>query len=122
MSANDAIANANEIASKGIDRLATLSELNIKVIERLTARQVDAANLAMEHGLRVMKLVTESKGYDELVKAQVEAAKELSERLLAESKTNATLAGQVRDDYRIWLEKNLAEAGADLRKAVPAAA
>jgi hypothetical protein len=27
----------------------------------------------------------------------------------------------VRDDYRIWIEKNMAELSADLRKAVPAA-
>jgi hypothetical protein len=122
MPANETINVANEIANKGIERLTSLSELNMRVFERLIARQMDAANLCMEHGVRVMKLVTESKGYNELVKGQAEAAKELSERLLTESKTNASLAGEVRDDYRVWFEKNLADASADLRKAVPAAA
>jgi hypothetical protein len=122
MPANDTINVANEIAKKGFERLASLGELNVRIFERLIARQIDAANLYVEHGARVAKLATESKGYDELVKAQAEAAKELGERLLAESKTNASLAGEVRDDYRVWVEKNLAELNADLRKAVPAAA
>lgn len=116
------INTVNEIANKGVERLTTLGELNVRVFERLAARQMDAASLCMEQGVRMMKLVTESKGYNDLVKGQAEAAKELGERLLAESKTNVSLAGQVRDDYRTWFEKNLAEVSADLRKAVPAAA
>jgi hypothetical protein len=122
MPANETFNVANEIANKGVERMTKLGELNMRVFERLMARQMDAANLCMEHGVRVMKLVTESKGYNDLVKGQADAAKELNERLLAESKANVSLAGQVRDDYRVWFEKNLADVSADLRKALPVAA
>ncbi len=122
MSANQTINAVTEIANKGVERLTTLGDLNLRVFERLAARQMDAANLAVEQGTRVMKLVTEAKSYNDLVKCQVEATKELGERLVAESKTNVSLASQVRDDYRAWFEKNLADVSADLRKAVPAAA
>ena len=122
MSANQTINAVTEIANKGVERLTTLGDLNLRIFERLAARQMDAANLALEHGTRVMKLVTESKGYSDLVNGQVAAAKDLGERLVTESKTNASLAGQVRDDYRAWFEKNLADVSADLRKAVPVAA
>jgi len=120
--ANETFTAVNEIANKGVERMTTLSELNLRVFERLAARQMDAVNLCMEHSLRVMKLATESKGYNDLLKGQVEAAKDLSERLMAESKNNVSLAGEVRDDYRVWLEKNMAEVSADLRKVVPVAA
>ena len=122
MPTNATINTVNEIANKGVERLTSLSDLNLRVFERLAARQVEAINLYTEHSIRVLKQVTESKGLDDLVKGQVEVAKELSERLMVESKTNASLAGQVRDDYRVWFEKNLADVNADLRKAVPAAA
>lgn len=78
-------------------------------------------SLYMEHAMRMMKLATESKGYNEFFQGQVEATKELSERVLAEGKTSMQAISDVRDDYRIWLEKNMAEFSVDLRKAVPAA-
>jgi hypothetical protein len=119
---NDTMSTVNEMTNKGFERMTSLGELNLRIYERVAARQMDTMNLFMEHGIRVMKLATESKGYNELVKGQVDAAKELSERLMTESKTNMALAGEVRDDYRHWFEKNLAEVSADLRKGVPTAA
>lgn len=119
---NDTMNTVNEMTNKGFERMTSLGELNLKIFERIAARQMDAMNLFMEHGIRVMKVATESKGYNELFKGQVDAAKELTERLMSESKTNMSLAGQVRDDYRHWFEKNLAEVSADLRKGVPTVA
>jgi hypothetical protein len=119
MSTNDTINTVNEITNKGVERMTSLGELNLRIFERMAARQMDAMNLYMEHGIRVMKLATESKGYNEFLKGQVEATKELSERLMTESKTNMSLAGEVRDDYRAWFEKNMADVTADLRKVAP---
>lgn len=122
MNANETMNTVNEMTNKGFERMTSLGELNLSIFERLATRQMDTMNLFMEHGLRVMKLSTEAKGYNELFKGQVEAAKELSERMMGESKTNMQLAHEVRDDYRGWFEKNLAEVGADLRKAAPSVA
>lgn len=119
---NDTMNTVNEMTNKGFERMTSLGELNLRAFERLASRQMDSINLFMEHGIRVMKLATESKGYNELVKGQVEAAKELSERLMSEARTNISVAGEVRDDYRHWLEKNLAEVGAELRKGAPSVA
>jgi phasin family protein len=120
MTANDTFNTVNEITNKGVERMSSLGELNLRIFERLAARQVDAVNLAVEHSVRLTKLATESKDVTEFFKSQAEAAKELSERVLSESKVNLQLAGQTRDDYRVWFEKNLADVSADLRKAVPA--
>lgn len=119
---NNTMNTVNEMTNKGFERMTSLGELNLKVFERVAARQMDAMNLFMDHGIRVMKIATESKGYNEFFKGQVEATKELSERLMTESKSNMSLAGEVRDDYRHWFEKNLAEVSADLRKGVPTVA
>jgi hypothetical protein len=121
VTANETNNAVNEFTTKGVETMASLGDLNLRMFERMTTRQMDAVNLAMDYGLRVMKLASDSKGYDEFFKGQVEATKELSERVMAESKTNLELAGQVRDDYRTWFEKNLAEVSANLRQSAPAA-
>lgn len=121
MTTNDTINTVNEINTKNVERIASLGELNVRIFEKMSARQMDAMSLYMEHAMRVMKLATESKGYNEFFKAQVEATKELSERVLAEGKASMQAVSDVRDDYRNWFEKNLADISADLRKAVPTA-
>ena len=120
MNATESFNTMKEVTTKGMDRLSSLGQLNLRIFERLAARQVDAMNLAVEHGLRISKLATESKGVNEFFKGQVEAAKDLNEVMINESKANMQLAGQTRDEYRVWFEKSLADVSADFRKAVPA--
>jgi len=119
LNVNETVSAVNEMASKGVERMTSLSELNLRVFERLAARQMDTMNMLVEHGARVMKLASEAKGYNELLQAQIAAAKELSEQLMSQSKTNMQLAGEVRDEYRSWLERNMAEVGSELRNAAP---
>jgi len=75
----------------------------------VVARQMDALNLFMEQGVRMMTLATEAKSYGDYYKGQVEMAKELTERMMEESKTNMKLAGDVREDYRGWFDAALAD-------------
>jgi phasin family protein len=117
---NENFNTVSEITSKGVDRIFSLGELNLRIFERLAARQVDAMNLAVEHGVRLTKLATKSTDVSEFFKTQTDATKDFSKRVLSESKVNVQLADQTRDDYRVWFEKSLAEVSADLRKAVPA--
>lgn len=121
MTAKDNLNLMNEMGTKGFERLTALGEINLRAWETLAARQLDAMNLMVEQGVRQMKLATESKGYNEYLKGQVELSKELSTRLMEETKTNLQVAGQVRDQYRSWFQQGVSEVTADLRKAAPAA-
>ncbi len=121
MNTNDTLNTVNEMTNKSVERMTSLGELNVRIFEKMAARQMDAMSLYMEHAMRVMKLATESKGYNEFFKGQVEATKELSERVVAEGKTTMQAGQRSRDDYRAWFEKNMAELTADLRKNVAAA-
>lgn len=116
MNTNESMKAINDWTSKSVERMTSLGELNTRIFERMAARQMDAMNLYMDHTMRMMKIATESKGYNELFKGQVEAAKELSERVMAEGKSGMQVASEARDDYRAWFEKNLSEVSADLRK------
>jgi hypothetical protein len=111
----------NEMNNKGLDRLNALGELNMRTWETLASRQLDAMNLFMEQGIRQMKLATESKGYSDFVKGEMELAKEMSTRMMEETKANMQLAGKVRDDYRSWFQDGLSQFSTEVRKATPSA-
>ena len=122
MNATESFTAVKDFTAKGMDRMSSLGQLNLRIFERLAARQADAMNLAVEHGMRIAKIATDAKGVSEYFKGQVEAAKDFNEVLMNESKVNMQIAGQTRDEYRVWFEKSLGEVTADLRKAMPAAA
>ncbi len=109
MSAQDVMNTYKDLTDQNVERLSALGELNLKVAEKMVSRQMDAMNLLMAQGVRMLKLASEAKGYSELYKGQVEMAKELSEQLMTESKTNMALAGEIRDDYRGWLDAAMAD-------------
>ncbi len=117
MTTTDTMNAVTDMTTKNVERLTSLGELNVRIFEKMAARQMDALTLYMDHTLRLTKLATEAKGYNEFFQGQVDATKELSERVMAESKTTMQLVNEARDDYRAWLEKNAAELSAELRPA-----
>lgn len=116
MTMNDTLKTANDMTTKGMDRFTSLAELNMRALEKLASRQMDSFSLCLEQGMRMMKLATESKTYNDYMKGQAELVKDATERMMAETKTNMQLAGEVRDDYRAWYEQSLSELSADLRQ------
>jgi hypothetical protein len=109
MSTKDVVSTFNDLSNKGLERANALGELNLKIAEKVAARQMDAMNLFMEQGVRMMKLATEAKGYSDYYKGQVEMAKEMTERMMTESKTNMEMAGEMRDEYRGWFDAAMAD-------------
>jgi hypothetical protein len=110
MTVKDNVNAINELTDKGMARMNALGELNLKAAEKVVARQMDAFNLFMEQGVRLMTLATEAKGYSDFYKGQIDMAKEMTQRMMAESKTNMQVAGELRDEYRGWLDAAMAEA------------
>ncbi|MBK8637520.1 MAG: phasin family protein [Chromatiaceae bacterium] len=120
MNTTETLNTVKDLSIKGMERMNSLNELNMSLFERMAAQQMDALKMLMEHGKRTMTLATDAKSYNAFLKGQIEAAKGLSEQVMAQSKASMTLAGQVKEDYRSWYMSNLAEVSADLRKVVPA--
>lgn len=109
MSNQDVVNTYNDLTNQNVERMNALGELNLKVAEKMASRQMDVMSLFMEQGVRMMKMATEAKGYSELYKGQVDMAREMSEKLMSESKTNMALVGEIRDDYRGWLDAAMAD-------------
>jgi phasin family protein len=121
MTLKENLTAVNDMSNKGFDRLNSLGELNLKVWERLATRQMEAINALMEQGVRQMTLATEAKGYNDFLKGQMEMAKQVGERVMTETKTNMELAGEVRDEYRAWMQAGVSELTAEMRKSTTAA-
>jgi phasin family protein len=122
MTTKETVNLMNDMGNKGFERLNTLGELNLRTWENLVTRQMDAVSFAMEQGIRQVKLATESKGYTDYMKGQVELAKETSERAMEEAKASLKVAGEVQEDYRAWMQKGMSDLSADLRKGASPAA
>jgi phasin family protein len=106
-SAKESFESFSEMSGKGYEAARQLGEINLRAVERLLGRQMDAVSLFMETGLRQTKLVSEAKGYSELVKGQIELAQDMGKRMLEEGRTNMQMASDTRDAYREWFEQGM---------------
>lgn len=111
----------NELGSDGFESMRELGEINLRNWERMVARQMDAVSLMMETGLRQARAASEAKGYNDLVKTQIDFAKELGQRMVEETRQNLKLAGDARDEYRVWFEKGMVNVREKMTEAAKAA-
>jgi phasin family protein len=109
----------NEMGSKAMENLNKLAELNMKVLDKITSRQMEAMNFMMEQSKRQMKLATEAKGFDDFIKGQAELAKETSERMLEESKASMQIATEVREDFRSFVQEGMSAISQGVRNVTP---
>jgi len=119
MSAKDNLGAVKDLGNKGMESLNQLAELNMKVLEKITSRQMEALKFMMAQSKRQMQMAADSKGYGEFMKGQVELAKETSERMLEETKANMQIANEVRDDYRSFVQKGMGELSEEVKKVTP---
>jgi hypothetical protein len=119
--AKENIEMMNDLSSKGYETARQLGELNLRTMEMILNRQMDTMNMMMETSLRQMTMLSEAKGYNELVKGQMEIAKEVGERMMEVGRENVKLANERRDEYRTWVEQGVnavSEKVSSLRQAV----
>ncbi len=119
MNAKDNLDAVKEMGSKGMENLNKIAELNMKVVEKISARQMEALNFMMGQSKRQLELASAAKGYSEFIKGQVELAKETSERMLEESKANMQIANEVSEQYRTFAQQGMSELSEEVKKAAP---
>jgi len=105
--AKESIEMMNDMSTKGYEAAQSLGEINLHTMERMLARQMDVFNLLMDGSLRQVKMFTEAKGPNDLLKGQMELIRELSERVLTESREGVKMASDARNEYRAWFEQGM---------------
>lgn len=119
--AKEGIEILNDLGTKGYEAAKALSEINLRVMERTAAKHLDTMSLLMDGSLRNIKMITEAKNTTDLVRSQVELARELGERMLTAGRETVKLALDSRDEYRSWLEQGIQTVGDKFSKMRPAA-
>jgi hypothetical protein len=111
----------NDLSSKGYEAARELGEINLRTVEKMVSRQMDLMNMFFESGLRQATMMSEAKGYSDLVKNQIELTKDVTERVMSESREAVKFAGDARDEYRAWFENGMELVNANLNKVRQAA-
>lgn len=119
--AKDNIEMISDFSNKGYEAVKSLGEINLRIMERTMARQMDTLNVLMDGGLRGLKVVAEAAGPSDVVRGQVDLVREFSERMLVESRESIKLASDTRDEYRTWFEQGLQVFGEKMNKLRPTA-
>ncbi len=107
----------SNMSNQGFEYMQQLSEINMHAMEQLMGRQMDTLHLLMESGLRQVSMVSEAKGFNDLVKGNMEMAEELTEKVMNAGRENIKISGDTRDEYRNWFEKGVEVVTQNMNKA-----
>lgn len=101
------IENMQEYSKNAMAASKELEVINTQVIEKITGKQMELANVAFEAGTKYVSSLGEVKGVQELFSEQTKFATEFNEKLLAAARGTADILTETRDAYQAWLEKGL---------------
>lgn len=121
ITSKDSIEMISDLSNKSYEAVKSLGEINLRLMERTLARQMDALNVLMDGGLRNLKIVAEATGPNDVVRGQVDLVREFSERMLVEGRETVKLATDTRDEYRTWLEQGVQVFSEKMNKMRPTA-
>ena len=105
-----------------LESIKRLAEINGKVVERATERQLAVTADYMDAAVKQLGLFGEMKDVQAAVAAQSKFASEFGEKLVGHAKKNAEAFEASKGEYAAWFEEGLRQASENpLAKQVAAA-
>lgn len=111
---NDIVKNIETFNKAAIESAKRLGDINMRTLEKLAQRNIEAAADYLEGGVRQLKLMGESKDIQAAVKEQTELAKELNEKFVEHAKKTAAVFNEVKGELTDWAEDGMKSVGAPL--------
>ena len=96
-----------EFTRHALDSLKELGEINTKLVTRLSQQQLEMLNTSLEAAAKETRLVSETKGYNELVAGQSSLAAEYNRKFLDIVRTTTGLLEETRNELTAWVEKGM---------------
>ena len=104
--------NSIETLNKAaIESARRLGDIQMRTLERLTQRHIEAAADYLEGGVKQMKLLGEAKDLQSAFAEQARLAGELNEKFVEHTKKTAELLVQAKGEISIWAEEGMKAAG-----------
>jgi phasin family protein len=108
----------NEFNSKGYDSFRQLADISVQAWNQAMDTQIDAYRGLMNSSLEQIKLVTEAKDYQEVLRGQMDLTRKIGEELVNKSRDAAELGQKTGEAYREWFESSLNSVNEQVAKAV----
>lgn len=104
---NKLIENWQGYSKSALAAAKELEVLNTQVVEKLTAKQMELANVTFETGTKYLNSMTEIKGYQDLLAEQTKLATEFNEKVIENARATADILTETREAYQSWVEKSI---------------
>jgi phasin family protein len=120
--AKENIEMINEINSKGYDSLRELTDITLKAWNQAVDSQMAAYSSLMGTSMEQIKLVSEAKDYQEVVRGQMDLTRKMGEEMVAKTREAVELSQKTGEEVRTWFESSLSSVNEQVSKAVEKAA
>jgi phasin family protein len=120
--AKENIEMINEINSKGYDSLRELTDITLKAWNQAVDSQMAAYSSLMGTSMEQIKLVSEAKDYQEVVRGQMDLTRKMGEDMVAKTREAVELGQKTGEEVRTWFESSLSSVNEQVSKAVEKAA
>jgi phasin family protein len=111
---NDIIKNIETLNKATIDSAKRLGEINMRIFEKLSQRQIDVASDYLDGSLQQLKLMGESKDVQTAAKEQARLGAELNEKFVEHAKKTAEVLNEVKGELTEWAQDGMKAAGSPL--------
>jgi phasin family protein len=111
---NDIVKNMEMLNKAAIESAKRLGDINMRTLEKLAQRNLEATADYLEGGVRQMKLIGETKDVQAAVQEQSKLATELNEKFVKHAKKTAAVLTEVKGELTEWAEDGMQAAGAPL--------
>ena len=118
---NDFLKNIETLNKAAIESARKLGDINVRTLEKLAQRQIEATADYLEGGVKQLKLMSESKDMQAAVKEQARLNTELNEKFVEHAKKTAEILNEVKGELTEWAEDGMKAAGKPLNGAKKAA-
>lgn len=108
---NDYLKNIETLNKAAIESARKLGEINMRTLEKLAQRQIEATADYLDGGIKQLKLISESKDIQAAAKEQARLNSELNEKFVEHAKKAAEVFGQVKDELTDWAQEGFKAAG-----------
>jgi phasin family protein len=112
----------NEINSRGYDSFRQLSDITFNAWNTAVDKQIAAYTNLMNSSMEQVKLVSEAKDYQDVVRGQMDFTRKIGEELIANTRDAVELSQKTGEEVRSWFENSLSSVNEQVSKAVEKAA
>ncbi len=97
--------------------LKELGEIGTKTFEKINDQQLGWLSSYVDTGIKQVTLMTESKGYKDLMAGQTKLMTEYNEKMLDAMRKTTEIMTDSKDEMAAWFEKTLEDGTAPVTKA-----